>query len=73
MTQDITWFTPNVGVTSTELCFIQYFYKNHSSNLRTQLQIFSATLSCALSLQHLSYKTLYALSLQLSSMHTNGT
>ena len=38
-TQDITWFTPSVGVTSTELCFIQSFYKNHSSDLRTQLQI----------------------------------
>ena len=26
-TPDITWFTPSVGVTSTELCFIQLFYK----------------------------------------------
>ena len=26
-THDITWFTPNVGATSTELCFIQLFTK----------------------------------------------
>ena len=26
-TQDITWFTPSVGATSTELCFIQLFTK----------------------------------------------
>ena len=26
-TYDITWFTPSVGVTSIELCFIQLFYK----------------------------------------------
>ena len=38
-TQDIMWFTPSVGVMSTELCFIQSFYKNQSSDLRTQLQI----------------------------------
>ena len=27
-THDITWFTPSVGVTSTELCFIQLFTKS---------------------------------------------
>ena len=26
-THDITWFTPSVGATSTELCFIQLFTK----------------------------------------------
>ena len=26
-TLDIMWFTPSVGVTSTELCFIQLFTK----------------------------------------------
>ena len=26
-TPDITWFTPSVGATSTELCFIQLFTK----------------------------------------------
>ena len=26
-THDITWFTPSLGVTSTELCFIQLFTK----------------------------------------------
>ena len=26
-THDIMWFTPSVGVTSTELCFIQLFTK----------------------------------------------
>ena len=49
-TQDIKWFTPSVGVTSIELCFIQLFTKTtvlicalscrsfQSSKLRTQLQ-----------------------------------
>ena len=49
-TLDITWFTPSVGVTSTELCFIQLSIKTtvlicalscrslQSSNPRTQLQ-----------------------------------
>ena len=49
-TLDITWFTPSVGVTSTELCFIQISTKTtvlicalscrslQSSKLRTQLQ-----------------------------------
>ena len=26
-THDITWFTPSVGATSTEMCFIQLFTK----------------------------------------------
>ena len=26
-THDITWFTPSVGATSTELCFISTFFK----------------------------------------------
>ena len=26
-THDITWFTPSLGVTSTEMCFIQLFTK----------------------------------------------
>ena len=37
MTQDITWFTPSVGVTSTELCFIQ---------LSTKTTVLICTLSC---------------------------
>ena len=56
------WFTPNVGATSIELRLYSTLYKNHSYDLRTQLQIFSAPLSYALSLQHLSYKTLCTLS-----------
>ena len=27
-TPDITWFTPSVGATSTELCLIQLFTKS---------------------------------------------
>ena len=50
MTQDITWFTPSVGVMSIELCFIQLSKKTtfliyalscrslQSSNPCTQLQ-----------------------------------
>ena len=36
-TQDITWFTPSVGVTSTELCFIQ---------LSTKITVLICALSC---------------------------
>ena len=36
-TQDITWFTPNVGVTSTELRFIQ---------LSTKIAVLICALSC---------------------------
>ena len=36
-TADITWFTPSVGVTSTELCFIQ---------LSTKTTVLICTLSC---------------------------
>ena len=60
-TQDICGSTPSVGAMSTELFLYSTLYKNHTSDLHTQWQIFSAPLSCALSLQHLSYKTLYAL------------
>ena len=37
MTPDIMWFTPSLGVTSTELCFIQLF---------TKTTVLICTLSC---------------------------
>ena len=36
-TPDITWFTPSVGVTSTELCFIQ---------ISTKTTVLICALSC---------------------------
>ena len=56
-----TWFTPSVGATPTELCFIQLF-TNNSYGLRTQLQVFSIIPKLHTELQILSYKTLCALS-----------
>ena len=46
---------------------------NSFSDLRTQLQMFSAPLSYALFLQHLSYKNPLRTQLQRSSMHSAGT
>ena len=46
-TPDITWFTPSVGATSTELCFISTFFK---------ITVLICALSCR-SLQSLKPRT----------------
>ena len=60
-TPDITWFTPSVGVTSTELCFIQLFTKTTvlicALSCRS-LQVLKAAHTAADLLNH--SKTLYA-------------
>ena len=80
-TPDITCFTPSVGVTSTELCLFN-FLQNHSSDLRTQLQISSSPLSHAHSSRPLCTQLRISLNLlqnplrtqlQRSSTHTAGT
>ena len=73
MTPDIMLFTPSVGVTSIELCFIQYFYKNHSSNLCTQLQILLVLKAAHTAADFLITQNPLRIQLQRSSTHTAGT
>ena len=72
-TNDITWFTPSVGVTSTELCFIQLFTKTtvliYALSCRS-LQVLKATHTAA---DLLITKNPLRTQLQRSSTHTAGT
>ena len=70
MTPDITWFTPSVGVTSTEMRFIQLFYKSQFSSAHSTVDPFNSLKPCTQLQASVHIATDLLITIQKPSAHT---